>query len=59
MARPNKVMKSYRLPIELVERIENAADKMKIAQVDVIQEGVEMYLAKVEQRIKKAKGSDQ
>lgn len=58
MARPAKVMRSYRLPIELAERIENAADKMKMAQVDIVQEGIEMYLAKIEPLFKRSKGGD-
>lgn len=55
MARPNKVMQSYRLPENLVGRIENAADRMKVAKVDVVIEALEMYLEAAERSFKRTK----
>lgn len=56
MARPSRTMQSYRIPDPLVERIDRAADVMKVAKVDIVVEALEMYLAKVEPLLKKAKG---
>lgn len=52
--RPVKTMQSYRLPDTLIERLDRAAERMKLAKVDIVQEAIELYLDKVERQFKQS-----
>ena len=50
MARPVKVMQSYRLPETLVDAIAQIADEDKMDKVDIIIKAIEDYIARRERR---------
>lgn len=53
--KPTKIVKTYRLPPKLIERMKHAAEWLQVNETDVVEEALDEYLTRFERQTKRQK----